>query len=66
MVQAWSWTNELEDCAATRRCLNKWRIGKEGPCLANRGRHDEAQYNWHRLLLEEGSQFWHLKSHACM
>ena len=29
--------------AQHRRRLNKWRIGKEGPCLANKGRHDEAQ-----------------------
>jgi hypothetical protein len=67
MVEAWSWTNELEDLRSTRH-LNKWRTGKEGPCLANRGgmmrysiMTSSSVGRGKPVLLSSD-----LKSHACM
>ena len=57
MGEAWSWTNKLEDLRSARRRFNKWRTGKEGPCLANRGRHGEAQHNSIVFCWKRGAGF---------
>jgi hypothetical protein len=37
--------------------LNKWRTGREGPCPASKGRHDETQHNGKVFCWKRGAVF---------